>query len=150
MTSLIFFSADGSVVSDSAIWMDGGFVRSTDISFAITRRPSHKSCGVDGIPNIALNSASEVVFTFLSILFNHCIIMVYFPSVWKEAMLVPILRRGSDPNICGSCRPISLLSAFGKLPEFFILDRIRKMQRRGTSLGTANLALRGDIPAHTP
>lgn len=72
------------------------FVRSTDTSFAISRGPSRKSCGVDVIRDIALKRAEDVVFVFLTVIFNHCINMAYFRSVWKEALLVPILMRGSD------------------------------------------------------
>lgn len=129
------FSADGFAVSDSAMWRDRGFVRSTDISFAISRRFSRKSCGVDGIPDIALKRAGEVVFTFLSILFNHFINMAYTKSVWKEAMLIPILKRG-----------LPLENSL----SFSYWTRLGELQRRDTSLGTANLALRGDIPPHTP
>lgn len=66
------------------------FVRSTVISFAISRDPSRKSCGVDVIRDIALKRAEDVVFVFLTVIFNHCINLAYFLSVWK------VLMRGSD------------------------------------------------------
>lgn len=40
-------------------------------------------------------------------------------------MLVPIRKPSSDSGQCRSFRPISLLLAFDKMFEFFIVSRIR-------------------------
>lgn len=50
-----------------------------------------------------------------------------FAILLKEALLDLIWILGSDSGLCGSCRPISLVSAFGKLFEYFILNNIRNV-----------------------
>lgn len=82
---------------------------------ALARRPSRRSCGIDGIPDITLKRAGDVIFWFLAVLFNHCTNVGFYPSAWKEALMAPIRKPGADHNRCGSYRPISLLSAFGRL-----------------------------------
>ncbi|XP_073830204.1 uncharacterized protein [Musca autumnalis] len=119
------FRADGSTVEIVERWNVAGFIKPSCISKANAHGPNKKSSGLDGIPHTALNNAGSVIFGFLSILFNHCINLCYSPKAWNEAMAVPILKRGAPSDECGSYRPISLLSAFGKLYEYFILKRLR-------------------------
>lgn len=119
------FTADGTSIDRPSNWEEAGFISPSGIQNALACRPAKKSCGLDKIPDIALKKAGNVIFGFLSILFNHCLNLGYFPKAWKRAMIVPIHKKGSPLNSCGSYRPISLLSAFGKLYESFILKRIR-------------------------
>lgn len=119
------FPADGSSSDGSTRWEEAGFIRPSVIGSAIACRPSKKSSGLDKIPDIALKRAGSLIFGFLAVLFNHCLNLGYFPSAWKKAMVVPVLKKGAPPDQCGSYRPISMLSAFGKLLEYFILKRLR-------------------------
>lgn len=118
--------ADATVIADTTSWDEYGFVQNDEIGQAIKSRPSKKSVSLDGIPDVALKRAGNSIITFLVVLFNHCLNLGYFPKLWREAMMIHILKPGSDPSLCASYRPISLLSPFGKLFEFIILKRIRK------------------------
>lgn len=100
-------------------------IRAADVGWAIRRRPAKRSVGLDGIPDIALKRTDNVVWTFIAILFNHCINLGFFPPAWKKAAIIPIPKSGSDPKSPSGYRPISLLSPFGKLLEQFILDNVR-------------------------
>ena len=46
----------------------------------------------------------------VSKLFNCCLTNGYFPKVFKNAKVIPILKNGKDPKNPTSYRPISILS----------------------------------------
>lgn len=119
-------SADGTNRGDVRTWQDLGFVTPPDVGAALRGKPNRRSSGVDGVPDIVLRKTGLVVWTFLTVIFNHCLNLGYFPGAWKESLTVPILKPGADPKRTNSYRPISLLSAFGKLFEHFVLSRIRE------------------------
>jgi hypothetical protein len=56
----------------------------------------------------------------------------YFPSAWKHARVVSILKPGKDPTLSSSYRPISLLDTVGKLFEKILLAMVlRELSERG-------------------
>lgn len=119
------FTADGTVVSENSRWRQQGFVAPADVGAALRTRRNRRSSGPDGVPDIVLRATNEAIWSFLAVLFNHCLNLGYFPVAWKESITIPILKPGKDPSRSGSYRPISLLSVFGKLLEYFVLSRIR-------------------------
>ena len=58
-----------------------------------------------------------------------------FPSIWKKATIIPILKQGKHPKELGSYRPICLTSCLGKMLE-------RTMKNRMTYLLETNKTLR--------
>ena len=48
-----------------------------------------------------------------------------FPTAWKGAVTIPILKKGTDRKDKSSCRPVSLLSCLGKTLERIINKRLR-------------------------
>ena len=46
------------------------------------------------------------------------------PSLWKKAIVVPVLKAGKDPTSTASYRPISLTSMVGKSTERIINTRL--------------------------
>ena len=67
------------------------------------------SMGPDGIPNILLKKLSLSLCGPLSYLFERSFSLVFIPSVWKTAKIVPILKKGSALKV-SNYRPISLTS----------------------------------------
>jgi hypothetical protein len=64
--------------------------------------------------------------------FNAVLRRQYFPSAWKHARVVSILKPGKDPRLPSSYRPISLLDTVGKLFEKILLARVfREISERG-------------------
>jgi hypothetical protein len=61
------------------------------------------------------------VATFLTKVFNAVLCRQYFPSAWKHARVVSILKPGNDPTEPSSYRLISLLDTVGKLFEKILL-----------------------------
>jgi hypothetical protein len=55
--------------------------------------------------------------TFLTKVFNAVLCRQYFPSAWKHARVVSILKPGKDHTLPSSYRPTSVLDTVGKLFE---------------------------------
>lgn len=117
-------TADGSICGDMGRWRQLGFLVPEDIEVNLKRRPNRKSNGPDGIPDVVLKKTNRFLWTILTILFNHCLNLGYFPLAWKESITVPIPKPGKNPRQCDGYRPISMLSACGKLLEKILLGRL--------------------------
>lgn len=83
-----------------------------------------KAPGNDGIQNILLKNLPAEAIDYLTILFNACLHWSHWPSTFKSAKVIPIPKSGKDKNQVSSYRPISLLSAIGKLFEKTVLARL--------------------------
>jgi hypothetical protein len=73
--------------------------------------------GDDGIANYMLRQLSESGKQTLLGIYNQSREERTFPSCWKKATIIPILKRGKDPQLLGSFRPICLTSCLGKTIE---------------------------------
>jgi hypothetical protein len=68
-----------------------------------------------------------LVHIFNAVLHTH-----HFPTGWKHARVISILKPGKDPAQPTSYRPISLLDTIGKVFEKILLTRIlREVGKRG-------------------
>ncbi|CAK1587705.1 unnamed protein product [Parnassius mnemosyne] len=101
-------------------------VSNDEISSLIKGLKPKKAPGADGISNQALKHFPEQVLTLLSIIFNACFNLSYFPTTWKEATVIGIPKPGKPLNLPSSHRPISGLKAMGKLFERVIQNRMRR------------------------
>ena len=59
----------------------------------------------------------------LSMLFNQSLVEGTFPSTWKDSFIVPVFKSG-DRSECSNYRGIALLSAFPKIFESLVCDRL--------------------------
>lgn len=87
---------------------------------AIRSRANKKSKGEDNVSNYIIKKLSGKFIIALAMIFNHAYNIAYFPSSWKTAIIVPLLKKLKPPNEPASYRPISLLSCLGKLYEHSI------------------------------
>ncbi|VVC35249.1 Endonuclease/exonuclease/phosphatase,Reverse transcriptase domain,Zinc finger, CCHC-type, partial [Cinara cedri] len=97
----------------------------TELEAAACHLPPGKAPGPDGVPNVVLKRACELIPAVLLDVFNRCLGQGEFPRLWKRAKLV-LLHKGADkpPDEPSSYRPISLLSTVGKLYERLLLGRV--------------------------
>ena len=84
-----------------------------------------KSKGKDGIPQDCLLIGAEVLAKPLSEIINASVESGIFPDLWKEAIVVPILKKG-DPKDPKNYRPVSCLSAASKILEKAVCDQLTR------------------------
>ena len=91
-------------------------IAESDIVDVIKTLNTNKASGLDEISHHMLKNTVQTVIKPLITLFNMCLRNCIFPSVWKQARVMPIFKKG-DANLASNYRPISLLSVVGKLFE---------------------------------
>lgn len=84
-----------------------------------------KASGPDNIANRILKNLPLSTIKLLTMIFNACMMISYFPVKWKIGKIIPIAKSNGDPTNPKSYRPISLLSNIGKIFERLILERLQ-------------------------
>jgi hypothetical protein len=83
-----------------------------------------KAPAPNGIPNRVLNHLPKRTVSLLTQIFNSILLTHHFPTMWKHALMISILKPGKDIALPSSYRPISLLDTIGKIFEEILLARI--------------------------
>ena len=95
-----------------------------ELNDAIKRLKTKKAPGKDGVCNEMIKHLGPTARQKLLELFNLSWKTGIFPSAWKEAIIIPILKKNKDPTKKTSYRPISLLSCLGKTLERMVNKRL--------------------------
>lgn len=85
---------------------------------------NHKAPGPDGINNPVLKNLSKIALVYLVYILNACIMLCYFPKVWREGKVIPLPKPGKDRRRPDSYRPITLLNSLSKLLEAVLHSRL--------------------------
>jgi hypothetical protein len=96
------------------------YIYDSDVKCAISHLRSTKSVGPDEIPNFIIKGCSDIFIPLLRHIFNLSLSTGKFPSLWKQAAVVPIFKKGNRVNY----RPISILNNFSKIFESIIHDHL--------------------------
>lgn len=97
-----------------------------EIMHEIRHLKEGKAPGYDQIDATLLKHLPKKGIMLLTAIFNACLRLSYFPSQWKIAQVVMILKPGKPAQETSSYRPISLLPLCGKLLEKILLNRMRQ------------------------
>ncbi|XP_055585007.1 uncharacterized protein LOC129737869 [Uranotaenia lowii] len=81
------------------------------------------SAGPDGIPATFLKRCISHMLTPIKRIFQASLNTSTFPSIWKEAYMFPVYKKGDRKNV-NNYRGISALCAIAKLFELVVLDPI--------------------------
>jgi len=84
---------------------------------------------LDNIPNIVLKHIPLKLVYNYTIIFNNLLNYSLFPSKWKTAKIVAILKKDKSKTVPTSYRPISLLPNISKIYETIINDNISNFCR---------------------
>ncbi|GBO26347.1 RNA-directed DNA polymerase from mobile element jockey [Araneus ventricosus] len=76
----------------------------TEITNYIKKLNKKKSPGIDGINNKTIQNLPNQYIDFLAKLIENIMIFGYFPTRWKTATVIPILKPGKDPTLPDSYR----------------------------------------------
>jgi len=82
-----------------------------------------------GVWKILLDG-SKWTATVLSLLFNSCLRLRYFPQIGRSATIVPLLKKQSEGMALSNIRPISLQNAMMKILSKGLAHRLAKIFSR--------------------
>ena len=86
-----------------------------EIRKAVESTNSRKEPGEDGITGDILYQAFRTLPKFITALYNGCLRKGIFPTRWKRALLIPIIKPGKENSYdVRKYRPISLLNVGGR------------------------------------
>ena len=96
----------------------------TELRRSLRALKSGKAPGPDGIRPEHLKNLPERAKELLLNIVKHSWREAWVPQEWREAVIVPILKKGKDSSKVGSYRPIALTSQLGKTVERLITTRL--------------------------
>ena len=96
----------------------------TELNRAMKKLKSHKAPGPDKIHNEMLTNLGPKGKNVILQLINRTWDKSEIPKTWRNATIIPILKKGKPAEDVKSYRPISLTSCIGKLAERMINNRL--------------------------
>ena len=84
-----------------------------------------KAPGKSGITKLILVNLPEEAYLNYTTIINYALSMGYFPIIFKEGIIILILKPGKDPTKANSYRPITLLEIPGIILERILNERIQ-------------------------
>ena len=96
-----------------------------DVQRIISSLPLNKSPGVDKLNARIFKDSLPVILGPLTDVINSSLSTCSFPTAWKEAEVVPILRKG-DHDVASNNRPLSPLPVAAKVCEKIVLEQFSK------------------------
>ena len=95
-----------------------------DVIGAIGRAESSTAAGPDNITMVHLKHLGPRAISYLTSIFNLSVCHSVLPSIWKQALILPVPKSGKPAPVLTSYRPISLLCPASKLLECCLLPLI--------------------------
>lgn len=90
----------------------------------IVDRMPNKAPGHDGIPTRLLKLLPHEHIMYMTALYNAILRTSYYPTEWKQAVVIMIPKPGKNNKFPQNYRPISLLPILAKILEKIIHDRL--------------------------
>lgn len=102
-------------------------VHTGEIRRLIKRLKIRKAPGHDQITNLRIRNLPQKALVLMTKIYNACLALAYFPSIWKLAKVIAIKKPGKNSSIPTSYRPISLLPSLAKLFEKVVCRRLQRV-----------------------
>ncbi|MEL7520288.1 MAG: reverse transcriptase family protein, partial [Cyanobacteria bacterium J06553_1] len=104
---------------------DSAPITPAEVRRALDEMAQGKAAGPDGIPPELLKMLPDEALEVVRGMFEESLRSAVIPQVWREGVIVPLLKAGKDPSVMGSYRPVCLTSCLGKWLERVVANRIR-------------------------
>ena len=98
-------------------------VKPEDVLKVIKSLKNSKSTGTDYIDTFVIKLVAQDILAPLTHIINLSISTATFPSSWKLAKVVPLLKKG-DPLVAKNYRPVALLPIFSKILERMVFNQL--------------------------
>ena len=98
-------------------------VHPDEVLAVIRSLKNSKSTGLDTINVQILKLIAESILPSLTHIVNLSLASSTFPSAWKKAKVIPLLKK-SDPLVPQNYRPVALLPVFSKILEKIVFKQI--------------------------
>jgi hypothetical protein len=87
---------------------------------------SNSAAGPDGLSFKIIKSVIDDIIMPLMKIYQKSLAHGKFPSVWKNANVIPLCKGKGDSSLPSSYRPISLCICLGKLLENVVVEQLTK------------------------
>ena len=114
----------------------------TDLDRALAKTKTKGAAGPDDIPPSFLKALGPLAKSELLAIMNQSLLEGWCPQEWRNAIIVPLLKRGKSASELASYRPISLTSCIAKLMERTIADKIYYLAEEGNWLSPLQAGFR--------
>lgn len=101
-------------------------IKSQEVVDIIKKLDAKKAPGYDLITGTILKQLPSVAITALTQIFNAVLRTSHFPSQWKVAQIILVLKPGKPAEETTSYRPISLLPILSKMFEKLFFGRLKQ------------------------
>ena len=95
-----------------------------DTDKAIKSCKASKAAGPDNISNLHLKHLGPNGISYLTKIFNLSVSTSIIPDIWKNSIIIPLLKPNKPSNISDSYRPVSLLCPAIKILERLLLPTL--------------------------
>lgn len=95
----------------------------SEVEILLRNLDPNKACGADAFPTRILKECALVLAPSVCKLFNKSFSSGKLPQQWKEALVIPIHKKG-DKDLVNNYRPISLLCIISKVLERCVFNRL--------------------------
>lgn len=101
--------------------------------------------GVDGISRNMIVPILDIILPVISHLLNYSVTYGVFPSIWKDAQIIPLPKK-LNPRSFSEYRPISILPFLSKVLERLVHNQLSRFLNRNDLLNPHQSGFR---PAHS-
>ena len=102
-----------------------------------------KTCKLDAFPTPLLLDCLDSLLPCITAVFNNSLVSGVFPSVYKSALVKPLLKKMSlDPDDLKNYRPVSNLSFLSNVLERIVLFQLNKHLNHNNLLSPLQSAYR--------
>ena len=90
----------------------------------LVRASSEKSCGLDPIPTKLLLDCLDILLQIITKMINYSLENGDFPSAWKNALVLPSLKKDGLEPIFKNYRPVSNFQFVSRLAESAVAKQL--------------------------
>ena len=116
-----------------------------ELNKAIRKMKAKGAPGADDIPPSFIKALGPIARTALLELFNESFDEAACPQVWRNAIIIPLLKMGKPPSTLSSYRPVSLTSCLVKTMERIIADRLYTLVESNNILSNLQAGFRSNL-----